>query len=151
MIREKLSGDLKQAITAKETQRVSTLRLICAALKDREIVQRTDESTDGVSDVEVLGILVKMIKQREESAHIYEEAGRLDLAEQERGEIDIIRAYLPRQMSDSEVRNAIASAIKDTGAASIRDLGKVMAHLKSQHTGKMDFAQACASLKDCFG
>ncbi len=99
----------------------------------------------------MLGILVQMIKQRESSAEAYDAAGQLDMAEQERAEIEIIRGYLPRQLSDKEVRSAIAVAIEDTGAASIRDMGKVMAHLKAHHMGRMDFARACACLKNSFG
>jgi uncharacterized protein len=150
MIRERFSGDLKEAIKARDAQRVSTLRLICAAVKDRDIAARTEDNADGVSDAEILAILVKMIKQRQESARTYEEAGRLDLAEQEREEVGIIRDYLPRQMSDTEVEKAVAAAIEDTGACSIRDMGKVMATLKARHTGKMDFALAGAAIKQAF-
>jgi uncharacterized protein len=150
MIRERFSGDLKEAIKSKDAQRVSTLRLICAAVKDRDIAARTEDNADGVSDADILAILVKMIKQRQESARTYEEAGRLDLAEQEREEVGIIRDYLPRQMSDTEVEKAVAAAIEDTGACSIRDMGKVMATLKARHTGKMDFALAGAAIKQAF-
>jgi len=150
MIRERFSGDLKDAIKAKDAPRVSTLRLICAAIKDRDIAARTEDNADGVTDAEILGILAKMIKQRQESARLYEEGGRLDLAEQELAEIGIIRDYLPRQMSETEVEKAIADAIEDTGACSIRDMGKVMAQLKARHTGKMDFARAGAAIKQAF-
>jgi uncharacterized protein YqeY len=147
MIRERFSGDLKEAIKAKDAPRVSTLRLICAAVKDRDIAARTGDNGGGVSDVEILGILAKMIKQRQESARAYEEGGRLDLAEQERAEAVIIRGYLPRQMSEAEIDKAVADAIADTGACSVRDMGKVMARLKAKHTGKMDFARAGAAIK----
>jgi len=150
MVRERFSGDLKEAIKAKDAQRVSTLRLICAAIKDRDIAARTEDNTEGVDDGEILAILAKMIRQRNESAQIYEEAGRLDLAEQERAEIAIIRGYLPRQMSETEVDRAVADAIGATGACSVRDMGKVMAHLKERHTGKMDFARAGAAIKQAF-
>jgi uncharacterized protein len=150
MIRERLSGDLKEAIKARETQRISTLRLICAAIKDREIAARVEENAEGVPDAEVLAILAKMIKQRQESARAYEEGGRLDLAAGEREEIAIIRGYLPRQMSETEVDKAVAAAIEETGACSIRDMGKVMAALKARHTGKMDFSRAGAALKQAF-
>jgi uncharacterized protein YqeY len=150
MIRERFAGDLKDAIKAKDAPRVSTLRLICAAVKDRDIAARTGDNVDGVADAEILAILAKMIRQREESARIYEEAGRLDLAEQERGEVAIIRDYLPKQMSESEVERAVGDAIGATGACSIRDMGKVMAHLKARHTGKMDFARAGAAIKQAF-
>ena len=148
MIRERFAGDLKDAIKSKDAPRVSTLRLICAAVKDRDIAARTEDS--GVGDAEVLAILAKMIRQREESARIYEEAGRLDLAAQERDEIVVIRGYLPKQMSESEVDNAVKQAIGETGACSVRDMGKVMAHLKARHTGKMDFARAGAAIKQAF-
>ncbi len=150
MLRERFAADLKDAIKAKDTQRISTLRLILAAIKDRDIAARSDEATAGVADAEILAILGKMIKQRQESARAYEEGGRLDLVEQEQAEIKIIKAYLPRQMSEDEVRRAIARAIADTGAASIRDMGRVMAELKARHPGKMDFARASAAVKEAF-
>jgi uncharacterized protein YqeY len=150
MIRERISVDLKSAIKAQDVQRVSTLRLICAAVKDRDIAARTTDNVDGVSDEEIVGILVRMTKQRIESARAYEEGGRLDLAEQEREEAAIVRDYLPRQMSETEVEQAVAEAIEDTGACSIRDMGKVMAHLKARHTGRMDFARAGAAIKQAF-
>ena len=150
MIRERFAGDLKEAIKSRDAPRVSTLRLICAAIKDRDIAARTDDNAEGVGDTEILAILAKMIRQREESARIYEEAGRLDLAAQERDEIVFIRGYLPKQMSESEVDNAVKQAIGETGACSVRDMGKVMAHLKARHTGKMDFARAGAAIKQAF-
>jgi uncharacterized protein len=150
MIREKFSGDLKDAIKAKDPCRVSTLRLICAAIKDRDIAARVGDSSNGCSDAEILAVLARMIKQRQESVRAYEEGGRLDLAERERAEIEVIRDYLPRQMSEKEVERAIADAIEDTGACSIRDMGKVMAHLKARHTGQMDFARAGVAIKQAF-
>jgi uncharacterized protein len=150
MIREKFSGDLKEAIRAKDSHRISTLRLICAAVKDRDIASQNGDNADGCSEAEILAILVKMIKQRQESATAYEEAGRLDLAAQERAEVRILEDYLPRQMSDTEVKEAIATAIEDCGACSIRDMGKVMAKLKARHPGKMDFTRAGAALKETF-
>ena len=150
MIRERFAGDLKEAIKAKDAPRVSTLRLICAAVKDRDIASRTEDNGDGVGEVEILAILTKMIRQREESARIYEEAGRLDLAAQERAEIRILHGYLPKQMSEAEVDAAVKTAIGETGACSIRDMGRVMAHLKARHTGRMDFARAGAAIKQAF-
>ncbi len=150
MIRERLAGDLKEAIKARDAQRVSTLRLICAAMKDRDIAARLEDSSAGVPDSEIHGILAKMIRQRRDSARAYEEGGRLDLAAQERQEIGIIRDYLPRQMSETEVEKAVATAIEDCKACSVRDMGKVMATLKSRHTGKMDFARAGAAIKQAF-
>lgn len=152
MLRAKFSNDLKTALKSKDAQRLSTLRLITAAVKDRDIAARTAESdrADGVPDAEILTILARMIKQRQESAKAYDEAGRLELAQQEREEIAIIQEYLPKQLSETEVKRAIAEAIENTGASSIRDMGKVMAHLKARHTGQMDFARAGAVIKDTF-
>ena len=150
MIRERISGDLKEAIKAKDAQRVSTLRLISAAVKDRDIAARSGDHRDEVPDSEILAILAKMIKQRQESARAYEEGGRLDLAAQEEQEVTIIRGYLPKQMSEAEVEKAIAAAIEACGACSVRDMGKVMATLKARHTGKMDFARAGAAIKQAF-
>ena len=150
MIRERFAGDLKAAIKAKDAVRVSTLRLISAAVKDRDIAARTEDNSDGVPDAEILAILAKMIRQRHESAAIYEQAGRIDLAEQERAEIVILKGYLPKQMSETEVDQAVIAAIASTGASSIRDMGKVMALLKERHSGKMDFARAGAAIKQAF-
>jgi len=149
-MRERFAADLKEAIKARDTRRVSTLRLITAAIKDRDIAARTEDNAEGVGDAEILAILAKMIRQRQESARAYEEGGRLDLAEQEQGEIAVIRDYLPRQMSESEVERAIARAIEETGASSIRDMGKVMAMLKERHTGQMDFSRVGATIKQAF-
>jgi uncharacterized protein YqeY len=150
MIRERFAEDLKAAIKARDAKRTSTLRLITAAVKDRDIAARTEDNTDGVDDAEILAILGKMIRQRQESARAYDEGGRLDLAEQERQEITIILDYLPRQMSESEVETAVARAIEETGASSIRDMGKVMAMLKARHTGQMDFSRIGATVKQSF-
>lgn len=152
MLRLRFSEDLKQAIKAKDARRVSTLRLILAAVKERDIASRTgatvaEQRSEGVPEAEVIGILAKMIKQRQESARAYAEAGRADLADQERGEIAIIEEYLPRQLSEADVGRAIAQAIAATGASSVRDMGRVMAALKERHTGQMDFARASAAIK----
>ncbi len=149
-MRERFAADLKEAIKARDTRRLSTLRLITAAIKDRDIAARTEDNADGVGEAEILAILAKMIRQRQESARAYEEGGRLDLAEQEQGEIAVIRDYLPRQMSETEVERAIAKAIEETGASSIRDMGKVMAMLKERHTGQMDFSRVGATIKQAF-
>ena len=111
---------------------------------------RTEDNYDGVSDADIISILGRMVKQRQESARAYEEGGRIDLAEQERQEIEIIREYLPRQMSENEVDKAVAEAIEETGACSIRDMGKVMAALKARHTGRMDFSRAGMAVKQAF-
>ena len=150
MFRERFAGDLKEAIKARDAIRVSTLRLVIAAIKDRDIAARSEDNAEGVSDADILAILAKMIRQRQESAGVYEQAGRLDLAEQESAEIAVLRQYLPKQMSEVEVAQAVAVAIESTGASSVRDMGKVMAFLKARHTGKMDFARAGAAIKQAF-
>ncbi len=147
MIRKRLSDAQKQAMKAREAKRLSTLRLINAAIKDRDIAARSDENSEGVSDADILGILAKMIKQRIDSAKTYEEAGRLELAEGERSEIKVIEEFLPKQLSDQEVEAAIKAAVEKTGASSIRDMGKIMAELKSEYTGQMDFGKVGAAVK----
>lgn len=138
---------------SKDAIRLSTLRLILAAIKERDIDARAAEGgadAEGVSEAEVLAILARMIKQRQDSAAAYDDGGRPDLAERERAEIAVIRDYLPRPLSEAEARAAIAAAIAETGASSIRDMGRVMAHLKARHTGRMDFAKAGAAVKEAF-
>jgi len=127
------------------------LRLINAAIKDREIALRGDDEAEGVGDSEIMGILAKMIKQRNDSASAYEEAGRLELAEQERSEIEIIQEFLPKQLDDAEVQNAISTAIAKTGAESIRDMGRVMASLKTDFAGQMDFGKVGGIIKQHLG
>ncbi len=140
-------GDaLKEAIRAKDTHRISTLRLIIAAIKDREIALRAEDKS--LSDQDVLQILQKMVRQRQESAETYEQAARLELAEQERKEIEIIDAFLPRQMDEAEICEACEMAIAAVGAEGLKDMGKVMAQLKGQHTGEMDFKLASARVKE---
>ena len=141
-LRSRVNAALKQAMLDKAATRLSTLRLINAAIKDQDIAARTNTGSDeGVGDPEVLAILGKMVKQRQESARAYEEGGRLDLAEREESEIAVITEFLPRQLDDEEMADAVGSAISNTGAESIRDMGKVMAELKSRYTGQMDFAK----------
>jgi uncharacterized protein len=141
VLRDEINAAVKDAMKARDEHRVSTLRLVNAAIKNAEIeVERAGKS--GLSDDDLLGLLQKMIKQRQESVEIYDKAGRKELADKERGEIAIIRAYLPQQMSDAEAKAAIAEAIRQTGAQSVKDMGKVMAALKHAHAGKMDFGKA---------
>jgi uncharacterized protein YqeY len=132
----------------KAAIRLSTLRLVNAAIKDRDIAARSNGGDEGASDAEVLAILGKMSKQRMESARAYEEGGRLDLAEREREEIGVIEEFLPRQLNEDEVANAVTAAIKASGAESIRDMGKVMGILKEQYTGQMDFGAVGPVVKD---
>ena len=138
-LRERLQISLKEAMKAKEADRLSTLRLINAAIKDREIAVRGEGGEVEVGEGDILAILGKMVKQRQESARAYEEGGRLELAEKELAEVRVIEEFLPRQLSAAEVEAAIVAAVADAGASSIRDMGKVMAELKSKYTGQMDF------------
>ena len=150
-LRSRISDGLKSAMKAKEAERLSTLRLINAAIKDRDIALRGEGGDGGVSDAEVLQILGKMVKQRHESARAYEEGGRLELAEKERAEIGVIEEFLPRQLSQDESEAAIKAAIAETDASSIRDMGKVMAVLKAKYTGRMDFGAVGPMVKDRLG
>jgi uncharacterized protein len=147
-LRTRLGGALKDAMKAKEADRLSTLRLINAAIKDRDISLRGEGREDGVTDAEVLQILGKMVKQRQESARAYEEGGRLELAEKERAEVTVIEEFLPRQLSEAEVSAAVDKAIAATGAEGIRDMGKVMGELKARYTGQMDFGAVGPMVKD---
>ena len=146
-LRSRINAAMKQAMKDKSTERLSTIRLINAAIKDRDIAARTEGKENGVGDSEVLAILAKMTKQRQESAKTYEEAGRLDLSERELSEIKVIEEFLPRQLTDDEIQSALAEAIDKVGAESIRDMGKVMAALKSKYAGQMDFGAVGALVK----
>jgi len=150
-LRERITTAMKAAMREKDAPRLSTLRLINAAIKDQDIAARGKGEPEGVGEPEVLAILGKMVKQRQESARAYEEGGRLELAEKEREEIVILEEYLPRQLSDSEVSKAIADAISSTGADSIRDMGKVMGALKAKYTGQMDFGAVGPKVRDMLG
>ncbi|MDF3349076.1 GatB/YqeY domain-containing protein [Sulfitobacter sp. KE34] len=147
-LRMRISDALKQAMKDKAADRLSTLRLINAAIKDKDIAARANGKDEGVSDAEVLGILSKMAKQRQESARAYEEGGRLDLAEREREEVEVIEEFLPRQLSVTETAAAVDKAVADVGATSIRDMGKVMGLLKERYTGQMDFGSVGPVIKD---
>ncbi|MDO5705965.1 MAG: GatB/YqeY domain-containing protein, partial [Paracoccus sp. (in: a-proteobacteria)] len=139
----RLQADTKEAMKARDTARLSALRLIAAALKDREIAARSDAGEPAeLGDDDLIAILSRMVKQRQESARAYEEGGRLELAEKELAEIAVIQAYLPRQLSDAEVAEAIAKVVTDLGASSIRDMGRVMGELRARHAGQMDFGAA---------
>jgi hypothetical protein len=149
-MRETLSAALKDAMKAQDKRRLSTLRLVTAALKDRDIEAR-GQGRERITDDEILGLLQKMIKQRQESAAIYDQGGRPELAEAEREEIAIIQGYLPKQLSEDETKAAIAAVIAATGAGGLRDMGKVMAELKARHSGEMDFAKASPLVKAALG
>ena len=146
MIRDDINNALKDAMKAREERRVSTLRLINAALKNADIEAR-GAGKEALGDAEVLPVLQKMIKQRQESAELYDKGGRPELAAQEREEIAIIRTYLPKQMSEDEIGEVVAALVKETGASAMKDMGRVMAALKERHAGKLDFAKAGAVVK----
>lgn len=150
-LREQVNDALKVAIRAQEKPRMSTLRLISAAIKDRDIQNRTAGRGEGVSDEEVLDILSKMVKQRRESVQIYEEAGRIELAEREQREIVVIQEFLPRQLSGDEARMAVRAVIGELNAEGLKDMGRVMGVLKERHAGQMDFARASAIAKELLG
>ena len=146
-LRDQLSTSLKEAMKAKNSIRLMTLRLINAAIKDRDIDARSGGNELGVSDGDLLIILSKMVKQRQESARAYEEGGRLELAEKELLEITVIEEFLPRQLTSDETEKAIAFAITECGANSIRDMGKVMGILKEKYTGQLDFGKVGGAVK----
>ena len=146
MLRDDINNALKQAMKAGDKRRVSTLRLVNSAVKNADIEAR-GHGKGPLPDDELLSLLQKMIKQRHESVELYEKGGRPELAAQEREEIEIIASYLPKQMSDAEMRAAIEAAVAETGAAGMKDMGKAMAALKARHSGKMDFAKASGLVK----
>lgn len=148
MLRSRLNDALKVAMKSKDRRRVSTLRLILAALKDRDIAARGKGNPDGVSDEEILQMLSTMVRQRRESIEQYEKGGRVDLVEQEREEITIIEEYLPRQLGEDEIREASREVIAEIGAAGIKDMGRVMAALKQKYAGQMDMGRASAIVKE---
>ncbi len=147
MLREQLTDAMKQAMRDKEKRRLTTIRLILAAIKDRDIACRTEKKDVPDEDVMILEILAKMIKQRKESFVVYEEAGRLELAQQEQAEMEIIAEFQPRQMTDEETEAAVTQIITETNASGLKDIGKIMAGLKDKYAGKMDFSKASASAR----
>lgn len=146
-MRDQFKDALKEAMKAKESVRVSTLRLILAAIKDRDIAARAEDRADGISDEEILQVLQKMVKQRKESFATYEEAGRLDLAQQEQAETEVIEAFLPEQLGEDEIKNAVHAMIDEIGASGLKDMGKCMGALKQRYAGVMDFSKASAEVK----
>ena len=145
-LRERIKGELTTAMKARDTARVSALRLINAAIQEKENALKA--GAPALTDDDVLGVMGKMLKQREESASVYQQAGRTDLESIERGEIAVIREFMPKQMSDDEARAAVAKVVADLGASSMKDMGKVMGVLKERHAGAMDFAKAGAMVKE---
>ena len=147
-LRNEINSAMKEAMKEKAQLRLSTLRLINAAIKDRDIAARAEGIEDGVDDLEILAILGKMTRQRQESAKTYEEAGRLDLSERELSEIQVIEYFLPRQLSSEEIEIEVIKIIDEQGASSIRDMGRVMACLKERFTGQMDFGSVGPIVKE---
>jgi len=146
-LREEIAAAMKDALKAKDQAALGTMRLISAALKDRDIAARGNGNQDGIGDDEILSMMQTMIKQRTESAKMYRDGGRPELAEAEEAEIRIITGFLPEQLGEGEVAAAITAAIAATGAESIKDMGQVMAHLKTAHAGQMDFSTASQKVK----
>jgi uncharacterized protein len=147
-LRAQLNDAMKAAMKTKDAKRLATVRLVLAALKDRDIAARSESSRELLGDDEILGLMAKMIKQREESAAAYDAGKRPELAAGEREEISIIRSFMPAQMDEAQLKEAVKKTIAETGAASIKDMGKVMAVLKERYAGQMDFSKASAATKD---
>ncbi|MBM3645450.1 MAG: GatB/YqeY domain-containing protein [Alphaproteobacteria bacterium] len=147
MLRQTLNDAMKEAMKSRDQATLGTVRLILAKLKDVDIAARTADSREGVSDERILSMLQGMIKQRNEAITLYRQGGRAELADKEQAEIAVIERFLPRQMDDAAVAAAIAEAVKATGAASIKDMGGVIAALKAKYTGQMDFAKASGAVK----
>ena len=143
-LRQQLNEAMKAALKAKDTKRLSAVRLILAAIQEKDVAARTQD----ISDDEILAVMAKMVKQREEAAATYEGAGRAELAAGERHEITVIRDFLPKQMGADEAKAAVQTVIAELGAGSIKDMGKVMAALKERYAGQMDFAKASATVKE---
>ena len=151
MLRERLSEDLKTAMRAREQRAVSTLRLVLAELKLRDISAREKGNTAGVGDAEIVDMMQKLVRQRRDSIEAYEKGGRPDLVQQEADEIAVIERYLPKGLSEAETANAIAEAIAATGATTVKDMGRIMARLKEQYAGRMDFGKVGPLVKQKLG
>lgn len=147
LLRDQISTAMKQAMREKDSVSLSTLRLMSAAIKDRDIAARAADRCGGIDDSEILGILTKMVKQREESAKTYDDNGRPELAERERAEILVVRTFMPKPMSDAEIETAVAAIVESTGATCLKDMGKVMGQLKSGYAGSLDMGKAGAIVK----
>ncbi|WP_426228499.1 GatB/YqeY domain-containing protein [Pararhizobium sp. DWP3-4] len=147
MMRDQLAAALKDAMKAKDALRLSTVRLIQAEIKTRDIANRGTGKGDATDD-EILQLMAKMVKQRDESAKIYEDNARPELAAKERAEIVVIQDFMPKQLSEADVRANVAAAIAEAGASGVKDMGKVMAVLKERYAGQMDFAKASSVLKE---
>ncbi|HVJ43524.1 MAG TPA: GatB/YqeY domain-containing protein [Dongiaceae bacterium] len=151
MLRQRLNDDLKTAMKARDPATTSTLRMVLAALKDRDIAARPQGITDGIDEAGIIDLLQKMVKQRQESIELYKQGGRQELVEKEQGEIDVIERYMPKKLSEAEALAAIDEVVGELGASSIKDMGKVMAALKERFAGRMDFAKAGGQVKQKLG
>lgn len=150
-VRAELTTSMKEAMKNKDTITLNTVRLIMAALKDRDIAARSQGQADGISDGDVMSMLATMVKQRQESSKVYAEAGREDMAEQEDAEIKIIQGFMPEQLSEEDLAAAIEALIAKTGAESVRDMGKVMGALKADYAGQVDMTVASGLVKSKLG
>jgi len=146
-LRTDITDSIKTAMKAKDKLGLSTLRLVSAAIKDRDIAARATDNPGGIDEAEILSLLAKMVKQRQESAKIYEDNGRAELAERERGEIEVIKRYMPVALSDEELQTAVKQAVNDFDATCLKDMGKVMGQLKGKYAGRMDMGKAGAAVK----
>ncbi|WP_409433331.1 GatB/YqeY domain-containing protein [Litorimonas sp. RW-G-Af-16] len=146
-LRDQITDSIKTAMKEKDTLRVSTLRLVSAAIKDRDIAARAEDRCQGIDDSEVLSLLAKMVKQREESAKTYEDNGRPELAERERQEIEIVRDFMPKPLSEDELKTVIAGLVEQSGATCLKDMGKIMGMLKTDYAGRVDMGKAGAVVK----
>ena len=147
MLRERLDRSLKASLRQKNQRAVSTVRLILAAIRDRDIAERGKGNPDGIDDREILRVLQTMIRQRQEAIALYEQGGRPELARQEADEISIVQDFLPAQLSDDEIDRAIRAVMSEIGAGGIKDMGRAMGVLRERYAGRMDFAKASAILK----
>lgn len=151
MLRQELSDSLKTAMKAKDGCATSTIRLILAALKDRDIAARTQGSDEKLNDDQILEVLQKMVRQRRESIEMYVKGGRQELADREAREIEVIEGFLPRPLSEAESKSAVSEVISELGASSIKEMGQVMGELKRRYPGRMDFSKASAIVKEALG
>ncbi len=148
MLRQQLNEAFKEAMRAKNQRAIATIRLIMAALKDRDIAARSRGVTDGIDETEILSMLQTMVKQRREAIDLYEQGGRLELAQQEQEEIVIIEGFMPKQLDETETRAAISELVSEMGASSVKDMGRVMAELRARYAGRMDFAKASGLVRE---
>ena len=150
-LRDSITESTKDAMRSKDSLRVSTLRLVSAAIKDRDIAARSEDRCGGIEEPEILSLLAKMVKQREESAKTYEDNGRPELAERERSEIEIVREFMPKALSEAEMEEAIAAIVEESGATGLKDMGKIMSRLKTDFAGRLDMGKAGAIVKGHLG